>query len=1733
MVQLPPQQMAFADETGIGPVSMEWTREIYNGVELSHSMSENDTGLQKTYTVDFDPKTAEVEPVVSYGTYVMGGDIMSDLVADEERGGKKVVFGINGDAYDTTNGVPNGLTIRDGVLISTSKNGNDAVGFKADGTAVFGNPSVSVTADLGNGNQLAIDQVNTERKLDTEGAYLLTEQFDKATESSQAGVEVQLSVTTSGYTGVRIGGSFTATVTAVNQVQANADKNTTAIGKGNIVLAANSASSKYAALSALTPGQTVTVSAQNASSEVDWSEVQQAIGIFHTLVKNSVETSAVNDDDAVHPRTAIGIRADGSLVLFQCDGRQPGFADGMTFAEMTNYLVNEKHCVNVFNLDGGGSSTITATLPGDEDSTVLNRPSDGHERANSNALLFIASAPKQADSQTTKLHVYPNMDEGYGTKVALLENGKMSFSVKGTDDNYYASEVDSSKVSFSAEGGIGEISPDGTLTAASGAHEGSVKATYAGTEATGSIDVKVTDSLTKLVADRSIVSVAPGATTQLSFTGEDNGVPVVLTSDALAFKLSDDSLGTIAADGTFTAADTQGTGTLEVSYKDCTLTMPVEIGKLPVTLNDFEQPLEEVGWTWRYFTPERGGDASMSINHDERFVKSGDGSLRVDYDFATKPLTGTVTCEAGPVGGMELEGQPKAIGCWIYGDGQGAWVRIQLAPAAYAGDTFVDWKGWKYIETPIPSTASFPYNLKWGIRVLSTPTTGAPNKKGTIYVDGLRAVYDYKNDDTAAPEMVPDTDVSPSDGATEVGHQPDISFTVRDPQVEGSAYTGINTDRTKLWINGRVMDNVLQETLSDGSVKVSYIPSALTSLRSGLNKIKYRIEDNAGNKYFKEWSFTVAGYAVNLEETKPAGEKAAAGSTFDYIVNATDYKNFENFDFDLSFNPLYVKLVDASYDNRLNASVNEVDKENGSVKFSLSGMKDLPKDENNPLVKLRFQVTNNSGGQTGIKVNKAVVRQTGEVDGTDLYLEGYDRELAFKYTLSWDGSTAGRGTTFTVTDSDGNPVAGMPINVKQGDNVIDLGAVTDENGQIATDKLTSYPVGTSFTAWVVDDAGALSNEQTVQVYDSLGSLDPEKIAVTTGENPATSVGISWETSLAVPASSLVVSTNADLSDARTVDGESRTITTSESSFSRLYQSWGVKLTDLPSDTTFYYKVGQEGHWSEVKSFTTARGGSDTTIAFYGDIQGSYDRFPETIEALRGFYPDVDMSLIAGDVSDSGQLYSEWSAIDAGFGSYLGSGIWGATIGNHDSYFDAQSFTGLFNGPDNGTYTTPRNYWFESGDMVIYNLDTEATYSYDPGFKSQISHMEEVFSASSKPYKVVLMHRSAYPMNYNEEDVRALASDFDRMGVSLVLSGHDHIYSRTNMTGGERATDGSGVYYVVGGCSSGSKFYDADVNGRPWQDVVYDDNSPVFSVVKTEGGKLTVEAYAMEGGSTRMIDSFTLSKPNEPVVPTYDIIYHLNGGTNVASNPASYEAGSAVKLADPSKEGYVFDGWYADADFTTPVSEISADASGSVELWAKWRKPATFSDVDQSAWYASGVSFMEQKGLMTGYSDTTLFGVGDSLTRAQLAMILWRQAGKPEASSDANETGMPDVEAGQWYTSAANWAVTRGVIKGVELADGTRAFQPDEPATFEQAVVILGNYAAQNDVAAADTAVLSRFVDQAGIASWSAQSMAWAVEKGLITGYEEPDGYYARAGENMPRERGAVLLKRAFELGILK
>ena len=269
------------------------------------------------------------------------------------------------------------------------------------------------------------------------------------------------------------------------------------------------------------------------------------------------------------------------------------------------------------------------------------------------------------------------------------------------------------------------------------------------------------------------------------------------------------------------------------------------------------------------------------------------------------------------------------------------------------------------------------------------------------------------------------------------------------------------------------------------------------------------------------------------------------------------------------------------------------------------------------------------------------------------------------------------------------------------------------------------------------------------------------------------------------------------------------------------------------------------------------------------------------------------------------------------------------------------------------------------------------------------------------------------------------------------------------------------------------------------------------------------------------------------------------GGSVTVSPKNAVPGQKVTLAPKADAGHVIgdlvvkdskgnefeltdngDGTFS---FKMPSGKVTVEASFPT---------VTFPDVDYSQWYAPGVEFAAGKGLMTGYSDTGLFGVGKTLTRGELATILWRNACPDEAAAYVAETakdatGIAGSADGQFYTAAANWAVANGVITGIVREDGSLDFAADEDVTFEQLVTILARIGATDGEVAAAGSDLSAFLDGSDASSWSAASLKWAADKGLVQGYDKSAGKRLAPGEDVARERVATVLMRAFELGILK
>jgi hypothetical protein len=201
---------------------------------------------------------------------------------------------------------------------------------------------------------------------------------------------------------------------------------------------------------------------------------------------------------------------------------------------------------------------------------------------------------------------------------------------------------------------------------------------------------------------------------------------------------------------------------------------------------------------------------------------------------------------------------------------------------------------------------------------------------------------------------------------------------------------------------------------------------------------------------------------------------------------------------------------------------------------------------------------------------------------------------------------------------------------------------------------------------------------------------------------------------------------------------------------------------------------------------------------------------------------------------------------------------------------------------------------------------------------------------------------------------------------------------------------------------------------------------------------------------------------------------------------------------------------------------------------------SYTDLVNDGWSTDAINEMTQKGLMSGYSGTTNFGYGDTMTRAQFATILWRYANSGVSTlytseiqaSTRNTTGLSDVEDGAYYTAAANWAVSEGLM-GV----GTSAFNPEGTITMEEMVTIIARYKVGDATAkATDTSVLTSgaYTDGATAASsWSANYLAWGINNNLFTGSDNGNGTYTIGNaDNILRQRAAKLISNALAAGIL-
>ena len=298
----------------------------------------------------------------------------------------------------------------------------------------------------------------------------------------------------------------------------------------------------------------------------------------------------------------------------------------------------------------------------------------------------------------------------------------------------------------------------------------------------------------------------------------------------------------------------------------------------------------------------------------------------------------------------------------------------------------------------------------------------------------------------------------------------------------------------------------------------------------------------------------------------------------------------------------------------------------------------------------------------------------------------------------------------------------------------------------------------------------------------------------------------------------VYGTSSDLSD-----GQSAQITQTASQEG--YLSNKVTLKNLQPGTTYYYQVAGK----EIESFTTDDDTSDFSFIFVGDPQiGSSNeekaKTPEDIqkptfltaqsEAVRNdtfnwsytldrAYAKTGNSagfiLSSGDqIQTNAEKVADGTVSEMEYAGYLSPDVMksvpvATTVGNHDA--DNANYTYHFNTPnlsdlgDNGY--VGGDYYFTYGDALFMILNTQ-----DTNVSEHKQFIEETVAANQGcKWRIVTLHQDIYGSaeHSNEPEITnlrySLVPIFEENDVDIVLTGHDHAYSRTKMLKGGQSTTG--------------------------------------------------------------------------------------------------------------------------------------------------------------------------------------------------------------------------------------------------------------------------------------------------------------------------------------------------------
>ncbi|MEU1619668.1 metallophosphoesterase family protein [Streptomyces sp. NPDC005722] len=287
------------------------------------------------------------------------------------------------------------------------------------------------------------------------------------------------------------------------------------------------------------------------------------------------------------------------------------------------------------------------------------------------------------------------------------------------------------------------------------------------------------------------------------------------------------------------------------------------------------------------------------------------------------------------------------------------------------------------------------------------------------------------------------------------------------------------------------------------------------------------------------------------------------------------------------------------------------------------------------------------------------------------------------------------------------------------------------------------------------------------------------------------------------------------------------------------------ITGLKENTQYSYRVGSEGNWSSAYSFKTQDFEGEYDFLFYGDPQiGSSGNlaadqagWQDTVDVSLRANPNAEILVSGGDQVETANTESQWNSFLAPDG--LRQYPWAATIGNHD--VGGKAYEQHFTTPntdrsapyyDNGNPAGTKSggdYWYIYKDVLFIDLNSNSYNSANGGGDAaHVNYVTDVINkhGNEAKWKVLVYHHAIYsPASHakdgdNKQRRLDFPTTFSKLGVDLVLQGHDHSYSRSYLIkNGEKENPAEqpgasdvypgpgGVLYVTANSASGSKYYD--------------------------------------------------------------------------------------------------------------------------------------------------------------------------------------------------------------------------------------------------------------------------------------------------------------------------------------